>query len=376
VTVRQLYENERKQFRGQIVHVSGQLKRWKKIPANAELQKEGIAELYEGWIEDAFTFDKPICVIFIDPPQGIAPTGEIKDAVYVVLDGYSFKRVKDPVYGLAPLLIGRSLKRLEPASEATAAAALDPRSQCPPEWLEHIEDDVRPQNGQENADEFSAYNYFVLRARQIPLDLMAKHARRELTFGLLFDKGRAKYRGEIVHVEGRLKRLRWIDTTTVLERDGVKDLYEAWIFRDGYYSNPTCVIISELPPGLTPAEDIQGTWASFDGYFFKRYRYDAADKHARLAPLAIGRSLTLRVPPVNGDGAWAFQAYADYFIPVAIAFAVVVVIAVIGISRYFRRGDRAVRARLEQRRSMEFIEPPSEPFPARQPPIPFDLKED
>src|SRR5205823_4838487 len=93
VTGRQLYEDERAQFRGKVVRVTGQLKRLQKIPANADLKKDGVAELYEGWVEDKFTFDGPTCVIFTD-----APADNVKDAA-VVIDGYSFKRVKDLAEG-------------------------------------------------------------------------------------------------------------------------------------------------------------------------------------------------------------------------------------------------------------------------------------
>lgn len=350
VTGRQLYEDERAQFRGRVVRVTGLLKRLTKIPANAELKKDGIAELYEGWVEDKFTFDKPTCVIFTD-----APADQVKGAA-VVLDGYSFKRVKDPVEGLAPLVIARVLKRQDSGGDSAARALTDPRSDCPQEWLEHIEDDTPVQGSKDNPDEYLAYNYFVVRSRQVPAELMAKHARPELTFRRLFDADRAKYRGEIVHVEGRLKRLNWIGSNADLEREGVKDLYEAWIFPPDYFSNPTCVIVTELPPGLKPAEEIPGVWASFDGYFFKRYKYKAVDA-ARLAPLAIGRTITVRVPPDNAEGTEVFSAYSKYFVPVGIALALAMVAAIVGISRYFRSGDRAVRDRVRDRTAIAFAEP-------------------
>jgi hypothetical protein len=376
VTPRQLYEDERSQFRGKIVHVTGQLKRLKKIAANAELKKDGLVELYEGWVEDKFTFDKPTCVIFTDAPQGI---DEAKEPA-VVLDGYSFKRVKDPVQGLAPLVIGRALKRQDTGAESANRVVTDPRCDCPQEWLEHIEDDTGyGKGGVTNPDEILAYNYFVLRARQVPAELMAKHARPELTFSLLFGPDRSKYRGEIAHVEGRLKRLIWIGPTTGLEREGVKDLYEAWIFREGHYDYPPiCVLVSDPPPGLTPAEDIRDVTVSFDGYFFKRFRYDAADKKARLAPLVIGHTMKLKAPVVNAGDTATFSAFSKYFVPFGIALALLMVGAIVAISRYFRRGDRAIRARLRDRTAIDFVEPTAEP-PARRDPEPppfFDINED
>jgi len=196
----------------------------------------------------------------------------------------------------------------------------------------------------------------VLRARQVSPEALAKNARPELTFRRLFEDGRAKYRGEIIHVEGRLKRLNWIGSNAGLEADGVQNLYEAWIFPPEYFSNPTCVIISELPPGVKPEENIQNTWASFDGYFFKRYKYKAVDA-TRLAPLAIGRTLTVKAPPVSEANSSLFESYARYFVPAGVLLAVCMVALIVTISRWFKSGDRVVRGRLERARTQEFVEP-------------------
>ena len=244
----------------------------------------------------------------------------------------------------------------ESAAPPTNAAETDAASNCPPDWLEHIEDDAPVQSVKENPDEYNAYNFFVLRARQVPAELLAKSARRELTFRRLYEPGRAKYRGEIVHVEGRLKRVNWIGSNADLESGGVKDLYEAWIFDEAYFSNPTCVIVTELPPNLKPAEDIQGTWAAFDGYFFKRYKYKAVDA-TRLAPLAIGRTLTVKTPPVSAEDSATFSSYARFFAPTAIILALGMVALVVVISRWFRSGDHVVRSRLEISRTRDFVEP-------------------
>src|SRR5207249_1571626 len=128
------------------------------------------------------------------------------------------------------------------------------------------------------------------------------------------------------------------------------------IFPPEYFSNPTCVILTELPPGLTPAEDIPGKWASFDGYFFKRYKYKAVDG-TRLAPLAIGRTITVKVPATNPEGESAFRAYANYFVPTIVVLALVLIGVVVFISRWFRSGDRQVRNHVLHRTAVEFVEP-------------------
>ena len=358
VTGRQMFETERGKYRGQIVRVTGQLKRLQTLRVPLELEKEGISQLFQAWIYDQFSFEKPVAAVFSELPAGLTPAEHFTEAVFVTFDGFFFKRMQyDSIVGpdLTPLVIGRSPRLKESAAPPTIADS-GPSVSCPPEWLEHIEDDAPVRSAKENDDEYNAYNYFVLRARQVSPEALAKNARPELTFRRLFEDGRAKYRGEIIHVEGRLKRLNWIGSNAGLEADGVQNLYEAWIFPPEYFSNPTCVIISELPPGVKPEENIQNTWASFDGYFFKRYKYKAVDA-TRLAPLAIGRTLTVKAPPVSEANSSLFESYARYFVPAGVLLAVCMVALIVTISRWFKSGDRVVRGRLERARTQEFVEP-------------------
>src|SRR5205085_9150846 len=108
-------------------------------------------------------------------------------------------------------------------------------------------------------------------------------ARTDLTFGHFLSADAAKCRGDVVLVEGRLKRIRDIKPTTVLAADGVKHLYEAWIFSDVYREYAWCVLFTELPPGIAIGEQLDLP-VSFAGYFYKIYRYTAGDG-ARRSPL-------------------------------------------------------------------------------------------
>jgi hypothetical protein len=220
----------------------------------------------------------------------------------------------------------------------------------------------------DNEDEYNAYNYFAEFAKKQPLDVLAQNARKELTFRRLFEPGRAQYRGEIVHVKGRLKRLNWIDANQALKNDGIKDLYEGWIFDEAFMSNPTCVVFTELPPGLEPAEDMNA-WVSLDGYFFKRYAYKAADGW-RMAPLVIGRSIVVTKQPV-ADTSGTFKAYSVWLVPLGLVLAVLMIGTALLLGKFFRRGDRLVHARVANiKRSNPFdepVEPPGDLPPSRLP---------
>jgi hypothetical protein len=73
--------------------------------------------------------------------------------------------------------------------------------------LRRVEDDAPVRNAADNHDEALAYEYLFHYAAQVPLDALRQAARHDLTFAHLFGPERYKYRGELVHVEGRLKRL-------------------------------------------------------------------------------------------------------------------------------------------------------------------------
>src|SRR5439155_7593130 len=119
-------------------------------------------------------------------------------------------------------------------SRAAAAdgPAVDPKFTS--EALRFVEDDAPVRGAEQNRDEALAYDLLFLHAHRMPTDLLRMAARRDLTFAHLFGPERAKYRGELVHVEGRLRLLRRYDPPESLpeEVEKITDLYEGWVFID------------------------------------------------------------------------------------------------------------------------------------------------
>src|SRR5262249_58637467 len=99
------------------------------------------------------------------------------------------------------------------------------------ELLNDIADDTRPPPLWLNREELLAYDKLVLHAREMPADVLRRAARRDVTFADLFGEERGKYRGQLVHIEGRLKLLRRLDLHSTLQgmADGLNELYEGWI---------------------------------------------------------------------------------------------------------------------------------------------------
>src|SRR5262249_40999986 len=185
---------------------------------------------------------------------------------------------------------------------------------------------------------------------------MARVTRKELTWRVLMGRDRSKYRGEIVHVEGWLRRLVWIGSNKSLESQGIKNLYEAWIFPPDSHDEPICVVLSELPSGMETVENNQKfVRVAVDGYFFKRYKYRAV-KDTKLTPLVIGHTLT--VPSVAPDpGAEAFERL---FLPTLLSMVFAMVVCAFIAQRWFRSGDRRAHDHFQRSREAEWV-PPTDP---------------
>src|SRR5262249_46115029 len=140
--------------------------------------------------------------------------------------------------------------------------------------LAGVEDGAPVRSADQNYYEYRAYNYLLIEAHRTAGDRFSHQARRDLTFAHLFEEP-AKERGQIIHVEGTLRRLRRFDPAQLAADQGISAAYEGWVFDDAYYDNPFCVIVSEIDPPLQIGERLSCR-ISFDGYFFKRYRYKAA----------------------------------------------------------------------------------------------------
>ena len=241
------------------------------------------------------------------------------------------------------------------------------------------DDKPLPSKWNQNVDEQNAYSAVLFEASRIPVAAFRKGAREDVTFAHLASQP-ARYRGEIIHVEGKLRQLRRFDPPATAKAAGVKDLYEAWIFNpEKFGADPWCILFTELPAGIKFGEN-QTPMVAFDGYFFKRYKYESRNtnkaEHWRTAPLLIGRTIVL-----NGAAPVATtepeEDWASSLIPLYLGLVIVSIAVAFGLGWWFRRGDRNVRARLAIAREREFelnvtMNTPSEELDP-SPPIAFPV---
>jgi hypothetical protein len=198
-----------------------------------------------------------------------------------------------------------------------------------------------------------AYTELLVMANYTSANAFARAARSDLTYAHLVANP-ARYRGEVVRIEGRLRRILRLKEELPPEAraQGVHDLYQAWIFPEGSGHNPFRVDFPELPPdfdrGLLGKEKVEPPLqVRCAGYFFKRFRYTSEAGKEKDAPLVIAHSLTL-LPTPAGRAPVRVAAAPDTSsaMPLFMGLVALMVVAAVALGYWFRRGDRRVRARV------------------------------
>jgi hypothetical protein len=115
-----------------------------------------------------------------------------------------------------------------------------------------------------------------------------------------------------------------------------------------------CCLLTELPPNIPVAEELNEK-VTFDGYFYKIYRFRAGDT-TRRAPLMIGRSIALRhdeQTPVS----LADEAFMT--LPLLLAGLIGLIAIAAGIVLWFHWSDRRTKLRLEAARGRRVDDVPT-----------------
>lgn len=223
--------------------------------------------------------------------------------------------------------------------------------------------DLRPLS-LEGGDDREPYEDVLLHAHKFTTNELTAASRRDVSYyDMMDDKGRRdELRFELVHLEGRLKRLKKITSLARLKSAGMTDLYEAWIYpKGGRGHDPVCVILSEPPAGLEPADDYTpGVPVSTSGYFFKVIEYPSNQPNPndpnrtmfRRAPLLLGRGLT------TGKDGEGLNASITDLATVSLVFGGVVIAALVGLTVWLRRTDAGSRRAYVNRLRNPYTPPP------------------
>ncbi|HYV40015.1 MAG TPA: hypothetical protein VE988_30295 [Gemmataceae bacterium] len=171
----------------------------------------------------------------------------------------------------------------------------------------------------------------------------AAEQNRHLTFGHLYGEP-AKYRGQVVHIEGRLVRLKQLDPP---RHAPISVLYEAWIYLDQPGTHPVCVVLAHKPAGIELGDNLNRRVA-VDGYFFKRYGYlsgrlDSAGNNVALNTiLLIAQTAALQERPI-AIGSTALGA-GWYWLGGLVIVGAVLTLAM---TWWFRHNDRQIQTQVQ-----------------------------
>lgn len=336
-----------------LIRFDGKVVRIRRLPASRSLQDAGTKEIYEAHLA---AVDEPptnlISIVFTELPSSLAAVKQssaeewVNPDVWAAAAGYFFKVKQDAPGGTPiPVLIGKSLIVLkEPpvGPDLKNPAALDRNLRV----FKYIRDNAPISKGEENWEETTAWNRVLLHARRFSPEELEQLARTDLTFAELFKDVRRDYKLDLVKFEGRLISLKKLEPTQALRSAGVEAVYEGWLVpANEPNGNPICVLFTDRPEGVEP-EGRVNRWVTFAGFSFKLLQYESGEKRKddptkyvwKKAPLLLGRAVIVRPDPDSAT-AVSWQGFA------AIATAVVLTLLVfaLGLSWWYRTGDRRVR---------------------------------
>ena len=146
--------------------------------------------------------------------------------------------------------------------------------------------------------ELDAYFDMIIYANRTAPAALDKAALRDEGLWAKVFQDPETYRGKVLHFEGSLRGSASIPPESMAVQGGAKNYYEGYLSVDAWQDDPVFFICTELPPDLKPGETLNVP-VRFSGYFYKIFRYTAADTQKthkdRLAPLLIGRTVTATV---------------------------------------------------------------------------------
>jgi hypothetical protein len=158
------------------------------------------------------------------------------------------------------------------------------------------------------------YFYLLDLARRNPPELLEQAARRDVTLAHLHsDPGR--YRGQLVLLKGRLRRLLKDDFET--NDYGLTTRYEGCLYTDEGGRTPYIVIVTE-PPAAMPLGMIY-EHVSVAGYFLGWWYHDTQEGKRYPSPVFLARRLLWHTAPLERpEAGWS----STYGLAVGIAVAV------------------------------------------------------
>ena len=218
-----------------------------------------------------------------------------------------------------------------------------------------VEDDAPVRSEGQNREEYEAYNDVLLHARQFPAAELESHANRDVTFLDLVRPIRQDFQFQLLYFEGRLAKLRRVEPNRGLAAAGVDrpvrgvDVPRQRVGPD-VRADHRVAARTGAEPGVRPQAagrrrrvllQVDPLRVGGEG----PARPDPLPGAA--APLLMAKSFTL-LPTPDADGG---RAWRTGFLPGMLGVLAGIVVVAAVLTLLFRRGDRAARRAIEDRRA-------------------------
>ena len=169
--------------------------------------------------------------------------------------------------------------------------------------------------------ESNALYYLLAKAAAIPQNVLEQSADPAPPFVVLMTES-PKYRGQLITVKGRLKRLTPLKVNE--NPYGVEHLYEGWFFSKDSGTHPWRVLCTKLPEDIPQGSNLENMPSvQITGYYFKKYGYPSAAGKLQTAPLLIAGKIRW-FPPATTETAsssGAVKYVVSLFLAIGIALA-------------------------------------------------------
>lgn len=172
--------------------------------------------------------------------------------------------------------------------------------------------------------EANALYYLLAKAAAIPRNILEQSADPAPPFVVIMTES-PKYRGQLITVKGRLKRLTPLKVNE--NSYGIEHLYEGWFFSKDSGTHPWRVLCTKLPKDIPQGTNLEKMPAvQITGYYFKKYGYPSAAGKLQTAPLLIAGQIRWFPPAAaetaSSSGAAKYVVSLFLVIGVALAFMI------------------------------------------------------
>jgi hypothetical protein len=205
---------------------------------------------------------------------------------------------------------------------------------------------------------YQAYCQALILANQQPVELFRKAAKDDeaIKFSHLWNDP-ANHRGRVITIKGRMARLRKHDPAPrMAQQEGVKHVYESWIFGDTKNAYPFACVFPVLPDGLEPSESMDRR-VTFYGYFLGQIKVrvgTAHDPRDEKRLLLIGPTVLVERAGGLGEGG---QTPFSFVVLVGVAGLVFgLTVIVFSLNWWFRKGDQAIQRQLAERKQQQVLD--------------------